>query len=55
MKKVHALLEKTTKTNITVTITGETGTGKELAAKSVHFNSDRIKKIEFLTQVDLIA
>lgn len=44
MKKVHALLEKTTKTNITVSITGETGTGKELAAKSVHFNSDRIKK-----------
>jgi len=31
MKKVHLLLEKTTKTNITVTITGETGTGKELA------------------------
>lgn len=44
MKKVHLLLEKTTKTNITVTITGETGTGKELAAKSVHYNSDRIKK-----------
>jgi DNA-binding NtrC family response regulator len=44
MKKVHHLLEKTTKTNITVTITGETGTGKELAAKSVHYNSDRIKK-----------
>ena len=30
--------------NITVTINGETGTGKELAAKAIHFNSDRMKK-----------
>ncbi|TNF48803.1 MAG: sigma-54-dependent Fis family transcriptional regulator [Bacteroidetes bacterium] len=44
MKRVYELLEKTTKTNITVSITGATGTGKELVAKAVHFNSNRMKK-----------
>ena len=44
MQKVFGLLEKTVKTNITVTVTGETGTGKELVAKAIHFNSLRIKK-----------
>jgi DNA-binding NtrC family response regulator len=41
IKKVFALLEKAINTNITVTVTGETGTGKELVAKAVHFNSKR--------------
>jgi two-component system response regulator AtoC len=41
IKKVFALLEKAIKTNITVTITGETGTGKELVAKAIHFSSKR--------------
>jgi two-component system, NtrC family, response regulator AtoC len=41
MKGVFDLLEKATKTNIAVTITGETGTGKELVAKAVHYNSKR--------------
>jgi DNA-binding NtrC family response regulator len=44
MQRVFSLLEKTTRTNITVTVTGETGTGKELIAKAVHFNSQRSKK-----------
>ena len=44
MKRVYELLGKTTKTNITVSITGATGTGKELVAKAVHFNSTRMKK-----------
>ncbi len=44
MQRVFALLEKSAKANITVSITGDTGTGKELAAKAVHFNSDRKKK-----------
>ena len=44
MQRVFALLEKSAKANITVSITGDTGTGKELAAKAVHFNSDRKRK-----------
>jgi len=41
IKKVFRLLEKATSTNITVSISGETGTGKELAAKAIHYNSAR--------------
>ncbi|MDH5367233.1 MAG: sigma-54 dependent transcriptional regulator [Cyclobacteriaceae bacterium] len=43
IKKVFSLLEKAVKTNITVSITGETGTGKELVAKAIHYNSSRNK------------
>lgn len=39
MVEVFKLLEKASMTNITVSITGDTGTGKELAAKAIHFNS----------------
>ncbi len=41
IKRVFNLLDKAVRTNITVSITGETGTGKELAAKAIHFNSAR--------------
>lgn len=44
LKKVFALLEKAVKTNITVSVTGETGTGKELIAKATHYNSPRKSK-----------
>ncbi len=44
MKKVFKMLEKAVKTNITVSVNGETGTGKELIAKAVHFNSPRKNK-----------
>ncbi len=44
MQKVFTLLEKSTMANITVSITGETGTGKELAAKTIHYNSPRMRK-----------
>ena len=44
MKKVFTLMEKALNTNINVSITGETGTGKEVVAKAIHYNSDRKKK-----------
>lgn len=43
MQRIFALMEKATKSNITVCITGETGTGKEMVAKSIHHNSPRQK------------
>ena len=44
MQQVFSLLEKAIKTNITISITGETGTGKEVIAKSIHYNSSRKKE-----------
>jgi DNA-binding NtrC family response regulator len=41
MKKVFALLERAVENEITISITGETGTGKEVVAKSIHYNSSR--------------
>lgn len=41
INKVFQMLEKAAKANITVSIYGETGTGKELVAKSIHYNSKR--------------
>lgn len=41
IKRVFSLMEKAVKTNITVSVTGETGTGKEVVAKCIHYNSER--------------
>jgi DNA-binding NtrC family response regulator len=41
LKSIFSFIEKATKTNINVSITGETGTGKDLVAKAIHYNSDR--------------
>jgi DNA-binding NtrC family response regulator len=41
IKSVNELIEKALDTNITVIISGETGTGKELVAKAIHYNSRR--------------
>ena len=43
MQSVFKLLDKAAKSNITVSITGETGTGKEVLAKSIHYSSSRAK------------
>lgn len=37
------LVEKAIRTNISVSIRGETGSGKEVIAKSIHYHSDRRK------------
>lgn len=44
ISKVFNLIEKASGTNITVSIYGETGTGKELVAKSIHHGSSRNRK-----------
>lgn len=44
LQKIFGLMDKATKTNINVSITGETGTGKEVVAKAIHYNSERKKK-----------
>lgn len=41
MQRIFELMKKGARSNITVSITGETGTGKELAAKALHYNSSR--------------
>ncbi|WP_276496045.1 sigma-54-dependent transcriptional regulator [Pontibacter litorisediminis] len=43
MRQVFNMMGKAAKTNITVSINGETGTGKELVAKAIHYNSTRKK------------
>jgi len=44
IKQIFGLLEKACSTNISVSISGETGTGKELVAKAIHYNSRRKNK-----------
>ncbi|GAB3830113.1 sigma-54-dependent transcriptional regulator [Hymenobacter jeollabukensis] len=41
IKELLALIEKAARTSITVSLSGETGTGKELAAKAIHYQSPR--------------
>jgi two-component system NtrC family response regulator len=41
MLNIYDMIEKVAATKATVLITGETGTGKELVAKAVHYNSPR--------------
>ena len=43
-KRTHELIEKAINSSINVFITGETGTGKELVAKAIHFNGKLSKK-----------
>ena len=41
MREIFGILERVAPTNLTVLITGETGTGKELASRAVHLRSHR--------------
>ena len=47
IKSVFNKINKSINTNINVSITGETGTGKEVVAKAIHYNSD-IKNKPFI-------
>ncbi|MFQ5866175.1 MAG: sigma-54-dependent transcriptional regulator [bacterium] len=41
MQEVYSQIQKVAKTNATVLILGQSGTGKELVAKAIHYNSAR--------------
>jgi DNA-binding NtrC family response regulator len=44
MQDVFEMIRRVSRTDTTVLITGKTGTGKELVAKAIHFNSKRKEK-----------
>ena len=44
MREIFAQLEKVSPSDLTVLITGETGTGKEMVARAIHNKSSRAKK-----------
>ena len=44
IKNIFSKINKAVKSNINVSITGETGTGKEIVAKAIHYNSARKNK-----------
>lgn len=44
IQRSFKMISKAARTSINVTITGETGTGKEVVANAIHFNSERKKK-----------
>jgi len=54
MQKLLKLIEKAAGSSIAVSITGETGTGKELVAKTIHYNSNRRKNTFMAINVSAI-
>jgi two-component system response regulator AtoC len=51
---VFDLMDKAVQTNISVSIYGETGTGKELVAQGIHYNSSRSNKSFIAVNVSAI-
>jgi sigma-54-dependent transcriptional regulator len=49
IRKTFDLMKKVMQSDATVLVTGETGTGKELIASAIHYNSHR-RKAEFVAQ-----
>ncbi len=49
MQAIYRLIERAAKSDVSVLVQGETGTGKELAARAIHYNSTR-KDQRFLSQ-----
>ena len=49
MQTIYRLIERAAKSDVPVLVQGETGTGKELAARAIHYNSAR-KDQRFLSQ-----
>ncbi len=49
MQAIYYLIERASQSDIPVLVQGETGTGKELAARAIHYNSTR-KDQSFLSQ-----
>lgn len=45
MQTVFEMIKRVATTSVTVLITGETGVGKELVAKALHYNSNRTGKL----------
>ncbi len=48
MREIFELVKKVADTDVTVLLRGETGTGKELIAKAIHYNSPR-RNEQFIT------
>jgi len=44
IQQLFSKMNRAINNNITVSVTGETGTGKELVAKAIHYNSNRSKQ-----------